>query len=68
MKVIKDEIATLKRKRRVTVELDHGETLMAFNDNQHYRLSYPLDDVVRGEYITMSEHVVWCSLEQRWIS
>ena len=68
MKVLKDEIATLKRKHRVTVELDHGETLMTFQDHLFYRLGYPIDEVVSGEYITSSEHVIWCSLEQRWVS
>ena len=67
MKVIKDEIATLKRRRRVTVELDHDDQLMAFKENRYYRLAGQLDDVVGGYYITESEPVMWCSIEQKWV-
>lgn len=67
MKVIKDLVATLKRRRRVTVELDHGEYLMAFNDDYFYRLGGQVDEVMAGHVITESQHVVWCSIEQKWI-
>lgn len=66
MKVIKDEIATLKRKRRVTVELDHGERLMSFKDENYYRLGGQVEDVVQGQVITESDRVYWCSITQRW--
>jgi len=68
MKIIKDQIPTLKRRRRVTVELDHGEQLMAFRDDRYYRLSGQLDDVVAGHIITLSNNVNWCSIEQKWLS
>ncbi len=67
MKVIKDEIATLKRRRRVTVELDHDDQLMAFKENRYYRLAGQLDDVVGGHCIIDSPRVVWCSIEQKWV-
>jgi hypothetical protein len=67
MRVIKDEVATLKRKRRVTVELDHGEYLMAFNDDRLYRLGGQVEDIVGGYVITESRRVHWCSIEQRWV-
>lgn len=66
MKILKDEPATLKRQRRVTVELQPGETLMAFKDEYFYRLGGQVDDIVQGHVITESDHVVWCSIEQRW--
>ena len=68
MKVIKDEVATLKRKRRVTVELDHGDQLMCFRDDRYFRLGGQVDDVVAGHVIIESDHVVWCSIEQRWVT
>jgi hypothetical protein len=67
MKVIKDEIATLKRRRRVTVELDHDEQLMAFKDGSYYRLGGQIDDVVGGHCIIFSCRVTWCSITQKWV-
>lgn len=67
MKVIKDEPATLKRGRRVTVELHHhDETLMSFRPANYYRLGGQVEDVVQGHVITDSDAVYWCSIEQRW--
>jgi len=68
MKVIKDEIATLKRRRRVTVELDHDERLMSFKDDRFYRLGGQVNDVVQGHVITESDAVYWCSIDQRWMA
>jgi hypothetical protein len=68
MKVIKDEIATLKRKRRITVEVDRDEHLMSFNPDQYYRLGGQVEDIMQGHVIVDSEHVIWCSIEQKWIA
>jgi hypothetical protein len=68
MKTLKDEPATEKRARRVTVELQHGETLMAFKDEFYYRLGGQVEDIVQGHVITESDHVVWCSIGQEWVS
>ena len=53
--------------RTVTVQLAEGEKLMAFKEDSYYRLGGQLDDVVGGYYITESDYVIWCSIEQRWI-
>ena len=67
MKVIKDELATLKRRRRITIELRHDdEYLMSFRPNSYYKLGGQVDDVVRGHVITESDAVYWCSISQRW--
>lgn len=66
MKIIKDEIATLKRLRRVTVELQHNEVLMSFKPSRFYRLGGQVGDVVQGHVITDSDAVYWCSVGQRW--
>lgn len=68
MKTIKDEVATLKRGRRVTVELAPGEYLLSFNDGAYYRLGGQVEDVVQGHVITESYQVTWCSIEQKWLS
>jgi hypothetical protein len=68
MKVIKDEVATLKRHRRVTVELVPGETLIAINDRLHYQLGEPLDDVLPGHMLSNAVPVYWCPVAQRWVS
>ena len=67
MKIIKDEPATFKRPRRVTVELHHhDEVLMSFRPNCYYRLGGQIEDVVQGHVITDSDAVYWCSVGQRW--
>lgn len=68
MKVLKDEMATIKRKRRVTIELDHGECALAIRDNAHYRLGDPHGDVVAAHILENAEQVTWCSVEQRWVA
>ena len=68
MKTIKDEPATLKRGRRVTVELQPGEQLMAFKDNDYYHLGGQVEYVMQGHVITESNRVYWCSITQRWES
>lgn len=67
MRTIKDLPATLKRPRRVTVELQPGEKLMAVHDDSFYRLGYPLEDVMAGRIVSEARRVVWCSIEQRWV-
>jgi hypothetical protein len=67
MKILKDDIATLKRKRRVVVELDPGEHLLAIHDDRFYRLGEPLDEVMAGHIIGNAHKVEWCSLKQGWV-
>ena len=66
MKIIKDEIATLKRGRRITVELSPGETLLNIREGTYYRLGGQVDDVVQGHVITEVQRVYWCSITQKW--
>ena len=67
MKVIKDEPATLKRRRRITIELQHDdEYLMLFRPDSYYKLGGQVDDVVQGHVITESNNVYWCSIGQKW--
>ena len=66
MKIIKDEIATLKRGRRITVELAPGEVLTNIKDDAYYQLGGQVDDVVRGHVITDMRCVYWCSITQKW--
>ena len=66
MKITKDTI----RKdgvRTVTVQLAEGEKLMAFKEDNFYRLGGQISDVVGGYCITWCSHVVWCSIEQKWV-
>ena len=67
MKITKER--TDKRgKRIVTVELNAGEQIMAFNPDAHYRTGYPIEDVISGHIILETVHVTWCPLEQCWLS
>jgi hypothetical protein len=68
VKTIKDEVATLKRGRRVTVELAPDEYLLSFKEDAYYRLGGQVEDVVQGHVITDSYQVSWCSIGQEWVS
>jgi hypothetical protein len=65
MKTIRERI-NKQGKREVTVELDDEDHLMCFREDRYFRLGGQVDDVVAGHVITESDHVVWCSIEQRW--
>lgn len=67
MKIIKDEIATLKRGRRVTVELRHDEEFAVLQNNAYYRLGGQLDDVVQSHIIADMSRVYWCDITQKWV-
>lgn len=67
MKKIRERIDK-RGKRIVTVELDADEKLMSFKDDRFYRLGGQVDEVMAGHVITESDHVVWCSIEQRWVA
>jgi hypothetical protein len=66
MKIIKDEIATLKRGRRITVEVSPGETLFNIHEGTYYRLGGQVDDIVQSHVITEMRGVYWCSITQKW--
>lgn len=60
---------TLKSgKLRMTVDIDPGEQLLALKEDEHYRIGYPIEDVMRGHILLESQHVTWCSLEQKWLT
>lgn len=54
----------------VLIELGPTEAMPVepVNHNAHYRLGYPIEDVVEGHIITEARRVHWCSLEQKWIA
>ena len=67
MKVTKDEPATAKKCRRITIELQHNdEYLMSFRPDSYYKLGGQVEDVVQGHVITESGAVYWCSIGQKW--
>ncbi len=66
MKIIKDEPSTLKRARRVTVELASNETLGCIKEGGYYRLGGQVDDIVQSHVITEMTNVYWCSVSQKW--
>lgn len=58
----------VKGKIQVTYELEPGETLVSIQDGAHYRLADSLDDVIASHYLEGMQRVVWCSIQQEWIS
>lgn len=66
MKIVKD-FTTAKGVRRVTVELAEGEKLVAVRESSHYRLGYPIEDVVPSHVLSNAGPVVWDPCSQKWI-
>lgn len=66
MKIIKDEMATLKRGRRITIELAPGETIFNVREGNYYRLGGQVDDVVHSHVLAETRGVYWCSITQKW--
>jgi hypothetical protein len=66
MNIIKDEPATLKRARRITLELAPGETVGCIKEGGYYRLGGQVDDIVQSHVITEMTRVYWCSIAQKW--
>lgn len=67
MKITKEKI-NRQGQREVTVVLEPDDKLMCFRDDRYFRLGGQVEDVVAGHVITESDHVVWCSIEQRWVT
>jgi hypothetical protein len=67
MKVLNEK--TLKSgARRVTVEIDPSEKLLAIREGRFYRLGYPLDsEIVEGHHLTLAIPVSWCVIGQEWV-
>jgi hypothetical protein len=70
MKIIKDTpISDRKGRagRRVLVELDADDKLIAISPGAMYKLGYPHEDIVGGHVLADVKLTTWCSLEQKWI-
>jgi len=61
---------TMKKtgKRRITVELDKGEALIAVRPDSFYKLGYPVEDVVPSHVLENAHQVTWCCVGQEWVS
>lgn len=68
MEIIRETKANPKTgKRRVTVELNRHESLLALNKHGYYRLGGQIDDIVEWHVVQDSSPVFWCHFEQKWI-
>ena len=67
MKTITDSVKK-NGKRRIVLELDPGETLIATRDDSFYKLGYPFEEVVQSHIIQAAYQVTWCPLGQEWVS
>ena len=56
---------------RVHVLIELGPTepmpVPPVNDNAHYRLGHPVEDVVPGHVINDARRVYWCPIGQDWV-
>jgi hypothetical protein len=59
---------TQKGLRIATVRLEPDEELLVLSPNRHYRLGYPVEDVVHSDIIAMARPVSWCSMTQGWVT
>jgi hypothetical protein len=61
---------TMKKtgKRRITVELDEGEEIIAVRPNAFYKLGYPFEEVVPSHVLDGAQQVTWCCIGQEWVS
>lgn len=66
MKTLSESVARANGKRRLVVELEPGEKLMAVRDDAFYRLGEPLDDVIAGHILADATRAQWCSVTQKW--
>lgn len=55
-------------RRRVVMELEAREELLAVRDGAHYQLGDPLDDVVPSHILGAAKEVSWCAVEQKWVA
>lgn len=68
MITINHKIMKSTGKRRITVELDRDEDIIAIRPDAHYKTGYPLEDVITGHIILDSVPVMWCPIGQEWVS
>jgi hypothetical protein len=54
-------------KRHVLVELDEGERIAGYHEDRHYKLGYPVEDIVIGRVLDEAVEVTWCSAAQEWL-
>lgn len=66
MKIIRETQANKAGRRRITVELGPSEKLIAVCENSHYKLGYPIEDIVSGHEVADARPVMWCSISQKW--
>lgn len=65
MKILKETES--KGKKRVTVELEAGERLISIKNGRHYKLGYPVEDIVPDYVVAETREVSWCSVSQKWV-
>lgn len=64
MNVLKETV--VRGKRRITIELEDNEAVVAIVPEAHYRMGEPHHDIVMGNHICNAERVEWCVVEQSW--
>lgn len=65
MKIISQR--PVKGGTRVTVVLQEGEVLKAFDKDGLYRLGAQMDEIVPAEALTDAQRVSWCHFEQKFV-
>ena len=56
-----------KKKVRKVLMLDEDEIAIVIKKDRHYRLGYPVLDIMIGSIIIESDPVHWDEIEQNWV-
>lgn len=66
MKIIRTTLVKKTGAKRVTVEIPANEVLVAVDQNIHYRLGEPMEEIIGGHSIYNARPVHWCPVGQKW--
>lgn len=66
MKIVSD-IPTKAGKRKLVMLLEPNEFVLVIKEDRHYKLGYPVEDIMASHILSEAHEVSWCSIEQKWL-
>lgn len=65
-KIIREKVLK-SGNRQMTIELRPHEMILMLNKGAHYKLGYPVEDIVEFTVMHESHEVSWDSVSQQWV-